>query len=1052
MVRYATKRGAASIRRFRAGLGILVSFLLCAGAVAQETVDLAQGQEDMRITGAAQGDRAGTAVASGDLNGDGFDDLIIGAPNVDPGNRAAAGAVYVLFGQAGPPAQNSLSTAYDMVIYGESNDDRLGASLTSGDFNGDGYDDLVLGAPNASPQGVGDAGKAYVIYGGPSLPSSIDLNQSTSDVALQLWGSEISNFLGEALDHGDFNGDGYDDLVVSAIGANFGGRVRCGIAYVVFGQGVAFSDSLIDLSSGDSTDVMIVGKVNNLNGGNSIASGDIDADGYDDIVVTAVSAATNGTGSGEVYVQYGSSVLPAVVDLLTDADLTVIGEAGSYLGYGVGSGDIDRDGYDDLVVGAPGAAGFNGETYVFFGKDRSLLPAQVDLAVESADMTISGEAVSLSGLSLAVANLNGDGFDDILTSGSGASAPAGASAGAVYALLGDQKQALSAAINLSVTNADIEVFGAAAGDQIGVPVIAADFNGDGVGDAIIGTIYPDNFTGHVYVVWGEPPYLEVSVQTGSSTYNEPLNLSVTIDSTSGMKVVDATAAVSFNRDLLTFTGLNAGPLTPSWSLGYTIKTGTSNMDTLILDLSGDSFSDIGTFLEIGFWVNKLREAITSPVTLESLSFNGGLSDWYQVEPGLVTLTGNNGALESSVVSEPGDTLAILVTDYDLSIDADSAETWMALITNAATGEQETIVLTEQGLDDSVYFGQLVTAYGDSAGVDEDGVMVAQAETQLFVTYSDPLSLAGPASAIVDTHLVVVLGDVDSSSVLQAFDAALILSCSAGHLVLTGRDSLVANLDASAPYGSITAFDAALAIQRRLGLISRFPVQATTSLNHPQPGSSGGGAKLVVAEERWVRVLAQEEGFLSVQADERDDIIAGDLVLEGVSGAIEMSPEMERFELVVYEAQDGVHVSFAGPAAQTGPGELFRIYPSATSGEIGQLRGHFNGGRLGVRFEGAPVPTASLPRQFALHANAPNPFNPETLIRFDLPTEAHIALEIYNALGQKVRTLVQERRAAGRYQISWDSRDDAGRGVASGVYFYRLASEEFTHTRRMMLTK
>ena len=115
----------------------------------------------------------------------------------------------------------------------------------------------------------------------------------------------------------------------------------------MLGEGGAFSDTLIDLSSGDSTNVMIAGKVDNVNSGNAIASGDIDADGYDDIMVASVSAATNGTGSGEVYVKYGSSALPAVVDLLTDADLTVIGEAGSYLGYGVGSGDIDRDGYGD---------------------------------------------------------------------------------------------------------------------------------------------------------------------------------------------------------------------------------------------------------------------------------------------------------------------------------------------------------------------------------------------------------------------------------------------------------------------------------------------------------------------------------------------------------------------------------------------------------------------------------------------------------------------------------------------------------------------------------
>ena len=1048
MVRYATKRGAASVRRFRATwLGTFVSFLLCVGAVAQETVDLAQGQEDVRITGAAQGDRAGTAVTSGDLNGDGFDDLIIGAPNVSQ----SAGVVYVIFGQAVPPAQTDLSTTYDMIIYGESSGFRLGASLASADFNGDGYDDLVLGAPSASHQGFTTAGKTYVIYGGPSLPASIDLSQGMGDVALQIWGGGTSHFLGEAVGHGDFNGDGYDDLAVSARGADFGTRVRCGVTYIMLGGSGPFSNSLIDLSSGDSTDVVIVGKADNLNSGNAIASGDIDADGYDDIAITAVNAVTNGTGSGEAYVRYGSAVLPAVVDLLTDTDLTVIGETGSYLGYGVGSGDIDRDGYDDLVLGAFGASGFNGRTYVLFGKDRSLLPAQVDLSVDTADMTIDGESVSLSGLTLAVANLNGDGFDDILTSGSGASAPAGASAGVVYALLGDQKQALSAAIDLAITNADIEVFGAASGDQIGVPVVAGDLNGDGIEDMIIGSIYPDNFTGCVYVVWGEPPYLEVSVQTGSATYYQPLDLSVTIDSTSGMKIVDATAAVSFNRDLLTFTGLNPGPLTPSWSLGYTIKTGTSDMDTLLLDLSGDSFSDTGTFLEVGFWVNKLREAITSPVTLESLSFNGGRSDWYQVEPGLVTLTGTNGALESSILSEPGDTLAVRVTDVDLSIDIDSVETWTAVITNPGTGEQETIVLTEQGIDDSVYFGRLVTALGDSAGVDEDGVMLAQAETQLLVTYPDPLSSIGPPNAIVDTHLVVVLGDVDSSSALQAYDAALILSRSAGSLVLTGRDSLVANLDAGAPYSSITAFDAALAIQRRLGLISRFPVQATTSSNHPQPGASGGGGAKAVVEERSVRVQ-EEEGFLSVQIDERSDIIAADLVLEGVSGLVEMGTGMERFMIAVYEAKDGLHVSFAGPKALTGPGELFRIYPSESAGEVGLLRGHFNGGRIGVRLEGRLIPAVALPQQFALHANAPNPFNAETLIRFDLPTEARVSIEIYNALGQKVRTLLQERRAAGRYQIGWDSRDDAGRALASGVYFYRLIAEEFVQTRRMMLAK
>ena len=89
----------------------------------------------------------------------------------------------------------------------------------------------------------------------------------------------------------------------------------------------------------------------------------------------------------------------------------------------------------------------------------------------------------------------------------------------------------------------------------------------------------------------------------------------------------------------------------------------------------------------------------------------------------------------------------------------------------------------------------------------------------------------------------------------------------------------------------------------------------------------------------------------MQIDERSDIIAADLVLEGVSGLVEMGTGMERFMIAVYEAKDGLHVSFAGPKALTGPGELFRIYPSESAGEVGLLRGHFNGVRIGVRLGG-----------------------------------------------------------------------------------------------------
>jgi hypothetical protein len=104
----------------------------------------------------------------------------------------------------------------------------------------------------------------------------------------------------------------------------------------------------------------------------------------------------------------------------------------------------------------------------------------------------------------------------------------------------------------------------------------------------------------------------------------------------------------------------------------------------------------------------------------------------------------------------------------------------------------------------------------------------------------------------------------------------------------------------------------------------------------------------------------------------------------------------------------------------------------------------NDGRLGVRL-GHSAAVDVLPTAFALHANAPNPFNPETVIRFDLPRDSGAQLEIYDVLGRKVRALVRSELPPGFHQTMWD-----GRQVGSGVYFYRLQADDYIQTRRMVL--
>jgi hypothetical protein len=95
---------------------------------------------------------------------------------------------------------------------------------------------------------------------------------------------------------------------------------------------------------------------------------------------------------------------------------------------------------------------------------------------------------------------------------------------------------------------------------------------------------------------------------------------------------------------------------------------------------------------------------------------------------------------------------------------------------------------------------------------------------------------------------------------------------------------------------------------------------------------------------------------------------------------------------------------------------------------------------------------ALPKRFALHANEPNPFNPVTRIRYDLPKATGVEVTIYNTGGQKVRTLAAGRRPAGSHSIAWDGRDGRGNAVASGVYLYRLETPEYGETRKMLLVK
>ena len=408
--------------------------------------------------------------------------------------------------------------------------------------------------------------------------------------------------------------------------------------------------------------------------------------------------------------------------------------------------------------------------------------------------------------------------------------------------------------------------------------------------------------------------------------------------------------------------------------------------------------------------------------------------------------GTDGLIRTTVVSQPGDTVRVRVSDADLS-DAVAVS-----VANPRTGETESILLSQFTSGESHFYGRFFT--GTQAGAVGDSTLeVAKGDT-LTITYGDTLTANGGTAAVGDDDEVVdPFGDAHPNGSVQAFDAAQVLihrlsTYGGGAGTLSGLDSLSANGDQSAPFGIIDGYDASLVLRKVVGLIDRFEVQAPDAVNHPQ-SETAARPKPVPRERRLA--LIPGEGYVSVWCADRSEIVSGELTLAGVQGQVVMGEELPAFLSMSRETRDGVRIVFAGAQSVSGPGELLRIRGVGPEGA--QLtRASFNGGRIDGRIE-STEPTGVSPRHFALHANAPNPFNSETSIRFELAEESAVRLEVFDLLGQRVRVLVAEALSAGEHQVLWDGRDELGARVSSGVYIYRLrAGGDFRQQRRMLLLK
>ncbi|BAV47442.1 Integrins alpha chain [Mesorhizobium loti] len=336
--------------------------------------DVALGTGGVKLIGENGLQATGWCVSgAGDVNGDGFADMVINAPD----DQSGAGAAYVVFGKNWVVTETNTSINLGDIalgnggfkILGEQTFDNAGWSVSNGgDFNGDGVTDLLIGS---RPFKTG-LGAAYVVLGNTDWSASAsNTNINLSDVSSGTFGVKIigegADFAGYSVSNaGDVNGDGIDDILVGAILNDAGGH-NAGAAYVVFGNlgwssaGANASVNLDDVALGTGG-FKIVGVGGTVAGQSVSSAGDVNGDGLSDILV--------GTEAGGTYLVFGKSDTSSVHLGDINDGVWIVGDASNRAGWSVSGGtDVNGDGLADILVGAPGDGNGPGDAYVLFGQE-----------------------------------------------------------------------------------------------------------------------------------------------------------------------------------------------------------------------------------------------------------------------------------------------------------------------------------------------------------------------------------------------------------------------------------------------------------------------------------------------------------------------------------------------------------------------------------------------------------------------------------------------------------------------------------------------------------
>lgn len=979
---------------------LIAPFLFTQSAIAQTGIDISNtltgSPHGSVLNGIAIADRSGSNVASGDINGDGISDIIITATGANPNSNANAGETYIVFGSSSLNSSielSSLNGTTGFVLNGESANDNSGSSVAVGDINGDNIDDVIIGArladpPNGSGGTFNTGGRVYVVYGKTTaFSSSIDLSSLDGTSGFIFTPNSANEYTGRNVTSGDIDGDGFDDVIMAGGSAYYSSEK----VSVLFGA--SNLASLVNASSLNGTTGFVLNRTDNYDAfgyENGLASGDIDGDGVEDLIIGANGAAPNGSNSGETYVVFGkttgfSSSIDAsgIIDGTNGFILNGV-DSGDNSGFSVFAGDVNGDGTKDIIIGANKADPNNnsgaGETYVVFGSSSFASSIELSSLNGTNGFVLNGENTSdFSGGALSVSDINHDGTKDLIIGATGAD-PGGNDEGRTYVVFGSSNFASSIELSsLNGTNGFV-LNGIDGDDGSGISLASGDVNGDGSVDLIIGADRADpngNVSGETYVFMRPVLNQSITGDAGFRTLSAPANGTLYDELLADFWTQGATGADTDSGSDNLYT----------WDQGTQAWVGFTNLNTQSLS-AGNGFlffifsDDNGPNVAGDAGFPKRLTTLNLNENSETIDFNNG-----NVNP-VSNLANNEFFFAGNPYLFPIDWDELTKTNLSNTVyvydDANSTfQSWNGTVGNVANG----LISTFQGF--------FIQGSGGSGSLTIEPADTVSTSVSL-------LKQVGPTPKALKIHAEAGDYQADAWLSLQVdgeisrddFDGLALAPLNATYLRLATTIDTSDELQINA-----------LPIDQAEELV--FPLNLTGVLEEDVANLSFEGLENFEGWTIAVRDLEVEEEYL-VEAGTVINLPIDKANAKNVHVPVLPTPlpvkakaSTARYQLVL---QPGVSVSTD---------------------------------------EGA----SNLPERIQLEQNYPNPFNPSTRIAFGVPRSGLVRLQVFDLLGRQVATLVDGQQAAGRYTITFDASS-----LSSGVYIYRLQTADAVLTRKLTLIK